>query len=271
MLGGNNVYYDEVENDIANFFHKESCMIMSSGYLACMSAVQALCDSKTIIIADQYLHACINSGIRLSNGKRCNFKHNDMKAAERLFIKHKGKKIVMIIESLYSMDGDIADLPKARELCTKYNALLIIDEAHGLGTLGKTGRGAVEHYNMSYEDNADVILGTFSKSLASVGGFICASKEIIVYMEFFAQGSMFSAGISVFSAAAAQKSLEILKNNPTIVVNLQEMSTYFRNYLMDDSAEWNENTPETLKYKVGGIDGQPVIPIIFHVCPIRVN
>lgn len=97
------------------------------------------------------------------------------------------------------MDGDIGNLPKARELCDKYNALLLMDEAHGLGAIGKTGRGALEYYDMFHlpNKNADVIVGTFSKSLSSVGGYICASKEIIEYFEFFSQGNMFSAGISV--------------------------------------------------------------------------
>lgn len=118
-------------------------MIMSSGYLACMSTVQALCDKNTIIIADSFLHACLVSGIKLSSCKKCvKFKHNDMKQCSQLFKKYKNNKIVLIIESLYSMDGDIGNLPIARQLCNKYNALLILDEAHGLGTIGKTGRGA---------------------------------------------------------------------------------------------------------------------------------
>lgn len=174
-------------------------MLMSSGYLACMSAVAALADKSTVIIADKFCHACLNSGMKLNGAKICKFKHNDFKDAERHMKKHSGRKMLMVIESLYSMDGDIGDLPKARELCDRYNAVLLIDEAHGMGSIGKTGRGALEHYGLMDhpEKNADVIVGTFSKTLCSVGGYVCASNEIITYFEFFAQGNMFSAAISV--------------------------------------------------------------------------
>jgi 7-keto-8-aminopelargonate synthetase-like enzyme len=118
----------------------------------------------------------------------------------------------MVIESVYSMDGNIGDLPKARELCNTYNMLLVVDEAHGLGTIGKTGRGLEEHYNMP--GAVDVVCGTFSKSLASVGGFISGKDDLIQYMEFFAQGNMFSAPCSAYHAGAAMKCLEKITEKP---------------------------------------------------------
>lgn len=271
MLGGNMAFLGEVEKDLAAFQQKERCMIMSSGYLACMSAVATLADKNTVIIADKLIHACLNSGIKISNAKVVKFSHNNMQEAERLMRKHAGKKMVMVIESLQSMDGDIGDLPKARELCNRQGAILLMDEAHGLGAIGKTGRGALEHYGMLDQPhmNADVIVGTFSKSLSSVGGYICATNQIIEQFEFFAQGNMFSAGISAQCAAAAQKSLQILLRNPSLVAQLRDISSYFRNAL--NNAVWKESTPEKMKFKVGGIDGQPILPVIFYLDPIRLT
>lgn len=146
-----------------------------------MSAVAAIADKNTVIIADKLIHACLNSGTKLSGATVEKFSHNDFAMAEKLMKKHSGKRMLMVIESLYSMDGDIGDLPKARELCDRFNAILLMDEAHGLGSIGTSGRGAMDHFNMlsSPEKNADIVVGTFSKSLSSVGGYICASRQII--------------------------------------------------------------------------------------------
>lgn len=137
-----------------------------------MSAVAALADKNTVIIADKLIHACLNSGCKLSNAKVVKFSHNNFDEAAAIMNKHAGKKMLMVIESLYSMDGDVGDLPKARELCNKHNAVLLMDEAHGLGAIGPNGRGALDHFNImdSPHMNADVVVGTFSKSLSSVGG-----------------------------------------------------------------------------------------------------
>lgn len=135
-----------------------------------MSAVAAVCKQDSVIICDQYCHACLKSGMTLSKGKVVKFNHNNLDHAEMLMKKFAKRKLVLIVESLYSMDGDVVDLPRARALCNKYGALLIMDEAHGMGSIGKTGRGAVEFCNTTYENQADIVVGTFSKSLASVGG-----------------------------------------------------------------------------------------------------
>ena len=126
----------------------------------------------------------------------------------------------MVIESVYSMDGDIGILPDARKLCDQYNMLLICDEAHGMGTIGKTGRGLEEFYNMP--NSVDVICGTFSKSCASVGGYITGKDEVIQYMEFFAQGNMFSAPCSAYHAGAALAAMEKIMEKPEIVEQLHD-------------------------------------------------
>lgn len=144
----------------------------------------------------------------------------------------------MVIESVYSMDGNIGNLPLARALCDKYKIMLICDEAHGMGSLGKTGHGIEEFYNMP--GACDVICGTFSKSLASVGGYITGKDEVIQYMEFFSQGNMFSAPCSAYHAGAALACIEKIEKHPELVTKLHANATYFRNKL--ENVSWKPET-----------------------------
>ena len=173
---------------------------------------------------------------------------------------------MMIIESVYSMDGDIADLPAAKELCKKYGAILVCDEAHGLGTLGKTGRGLEEYYNMP--GACDILVGTFSKSLSSVGGWVASDQRTIEFLQFFSQGNMFSAPLSAYHCAGALKSLEKLIANPQLVTKVHENLEYLTYRLKN--AEWTPGFQDKYKYIVGGVSGQPVIPIMFRDDCIRV-
>lgn len=224
-----------------------------------MSAVAAVCKKDMVIVCDQFCHACLKSGMVLSKAEVHKFKHNNLDHAEKLMHKFQHRKLVLIIESLYSMDGDVVDLPRARQLCNKYGALMIMDEAHGFGAIGKTGQGAVEFCNTSWENNADIIVGTFSKSLASVGGFVCASEKVIEYFEFFSQGNMFSAPISIFAAAVAHRALQIIVATPSLVSDLHTKCAIFRQKILN--IYWGD-FPENLRFRLGGVEGQPIFPII---------
>jgi len=229
MLCGNLVILEDLEKDLARFFNREAALVFSSGYLACMSAIAGIASKNDFIIMDKLCHASLKAGVRLSAaGSAHYFGHNNFEEAESI-IKRKrksGQRLIMIIEGVYSMDGDIGNLEKARIICDKYGGTLIVDEAHSLGTIGKTGHGTEEHFNYKYR--ADIICGTFSKSLASVGGYIVCDKDLRTFYTLYAPGLVFSAPLSAYNTAAAMKALQILEQEPEKTAKLQENSKYLR-------------------------------------------
>lgn len=271
MIGGNTKMSQDLEKEIASFFHKENSLIMAGGYLCVMSVIEALTRPGDLIIADKLMHASGRAGFKLSNAKTILFNHNDFKDAEqkikawRMFGWRRGK-IMMVIESVYSMDGDIANLPAARELCDKYGATLVCDEAHGMGTIGKTGRGLEEYYNMP--GACDILVGTFSKSLSSVGGWVASDQKTIEFLQFFSQGNMFSAPLSAYHAAGALKCLQKLQANPELVSKVHENYKYLSNKLKN--VKWSDHIEDKYKFIVGGEPDQPVIPLMFRDDCIRV-
>ncbi len=217
MLGGNNKWICELENKLARFVKRESAICFSSGFLACKSAIQAICTKEDGIFGDNRLHESIRDGIRAAKQKGCRshiFKHNDWDHLEILLKKYRleCKKAYIVIESVYSMDGDISDLKKCQEIAQKYQAQIILDEAHGLGVLGKTGRGLEEEQDCV--GAAWLIIGSFTKALGSVGGFVCGDEKIIDFLHFFAAGTMFSAPMSVPQAIAAYETLDAIEKHP---------------------------------------------------------
>ena len=224
MLCGNLQILEDLEVKIASFFGKEAALVMSSGYLACMSTIAGISKKGDLLLMDKLCHASLKAGSKICSAKTVFFKHNDFKDAENQIKKHKFNNLIMVIEGIYSMDGDIGDLPTARKLCDKYKGLLIIDEAHSLGTIGKTGRGTAEHFN--YVAEADIICGTFTKAVSSVGGFLACSRRLREYYTFYAPGAVFSAPLSAYHAGGALRSFEIIEQKPELVQRLQENSEY---------------------------------------------
>jgi 7-keto-8-aminopelargonate synthetase-like enzyme len=227
MLCGNLEILENLEKRLSGFFKKEASLVFSSGYLACMSCVAGIARKGDLLLMDKLCHASLKAGAKLSSAHVVYFKHNDFKDAENKIKSNKHKKLIMVIEGVYSMDGDIGNLPEARRIADKYNGTLILDEAHSLGAIGKTGRGTEEHFD--YKIQADIICGSFTKSLASVGGYISCSQNIREFYTFYGQGVVFSAPLSAYHAGAAEKALEIIENHPELVTKLQENSTYLRN------------------------------------------
>jgi 8-amino-7-oxononanoate synthase len=249
MLCGNLVILEELEKTIANFFHRESALVFSSGYLACMSSIAGLARKGDLLLMDKLSHASLKAGAKLSSAKTVYFKHNNFKDAERLIKSNKYDKLIMVIEGVYSMDGDVGFLDQARALCDKYKATLILDEAHSLGAIGKTGRGAEEMYDYKYK--ADIIVGTFTKSIASVGGFIACSHRLRNFYTFYAPGVVFSAPLSAYHCGAAQKAFEIIQAEPERVALLQKNAEYLRNKFVENKF----NIDNTISC---------VIPVIFR-------
>lgn len=233
MLCGNLQILEDLEVQISKFFKKDSSLVFSSGYLACMSTVAGIAKKGDLLLMDKYSHASLRAGSRLSSAKTVFFKHNDFKDAEKKIKENKHKNLFMVIEGLYSMDGDIGNLPEARRICDKYKGTLIMDEAHSLGTIGKTGHGCEEYYEYKYK--ADIICGTFTKSVSSVGGFLTCNRKLREYYTFYAPGLVFSAPLSAYHCGAALRAFEIIETRPELSQKIQKNSEHFRKKLVENN------------------------------------
>jgi len=214
-----------------------------------MSVIAGIARKGDLILMDKLDHASLKAGAKVSGVMTKYFKHNDFKDAEKIIRSTKYNKLIMAIEGVYSMDGDIGDLPTARKLADKYNGVLILDEAHSVGTIGKTGRGAEEHFPGNVR--ADVVCGTFTKSIASVGGFITCGKDLRDFYTFYAPGVVFSAPLSAYHAGAADKAFEILDSTPELVSKLQFNANYMLTKFKENNFDVGDSTT-------------CVIPVIFR-------
>ena len=213
FLNGTLDIHEDLERKLAQFMNKESALVFSTGFQTNLGTISALVNKGEYIITDRSDHASIVDGCRLSFGKVLKFRHNNMSDLKRVLStcpKHSGKLIV--IDGVFSMEGDIAKLPDIVELAKKYHARVMVDDAHSIGVLGKNGRGTAEHYNL--EDEVDIIMGTFSKSFASIGGFIAAKEEVIHYIKHFSRALIFSASPPPAAVATVSKALDIIIAEP---------------------------------------------------------
>ena len=249
MLCGNLEILEELEVKISKFLRKESTLVFSAGFLACMSAICGFARKEDLLLMDKLCHASLKTGSKLSGSTVVYFNHNDFKDAENKIKKHRNKRLIMIIEGVYSMDGDIGNLPEARRLCDAYNGILILDEAHSLGSIGKTGRGTEELHDYKYL--ADIVCGSFTKSLASVGGYISTSKRLRDFYALYAPGVLFSAPLSAYHAGAVMKALEIIETEPQMVTRLQQNGDYLRKKFKENGFNIGHTT-------------SVVIPVIFE-------
>ncbi|WP_163193006.1 aminotransferase class I/II-fold pyridoxal phosphate-dependent enzyme [Clostridium thermarum] len=227
FLNGTLQLHLELENRIAKFIHKEAVMTFSTGFQSNLGIISAIAGKDDHIIMDRKNHASLFDGCRLSFGKTVKFKHNDMEDLERILNiipEDKGKLIV--VDGVFSMEGDIADLPSIVSLAKKYGARIMVDDAHGFGVMGENGRGTAEYFGL--EDEVDIIMSTFSKSLASLGGFIAASEEVIHYVRHVSRPFIFSASIPPANAAAALAALNILETEPDRIQKLWKAAEYMR-------------------------------------------
>lgn len=218
------------EKELAEFLHKEACVTFSTGFQSNLGIISAICGRNDYIMCDKENHASIYDACRLSYGKLVRYEHNNMEdLEEKLKQVPEECGILIVTDGVFSMSGEICNLPKLVELKHKYGARIMIDDAHGLGVLGKCGRGTGEHFDL--EDEVDIIMGTFSKSFASLGGYMASSKRVVEYVKHTSRPYIFSASITPASVACARKSLEILKREPERVENLRNISNYMRNGL----------------------------------------
>lgn len=227
FLNGTLKLHMELEERLAKFLNKEAALTFSTGFQSNLGIISALCGRNDYIICDKENHASIYDACRLSYAKMVRYEHNDMKDLERVLSEipdNKGKLIVT--DGVFSMRGDICNLPEIVKLAEKYGARVMVDDAHGLGVIGENGRGTASYFGL--EDKVDIIMGTFSKSLASLGGFMAASEDVIHYVKHNSRPFIFSASIPPANAAAALKALEIIEQEPWRVNNLLSIADYMR-------------------------------------------
>lgn len=236
FLNGTLDIHLELEEKLAKFLNKQSALIFSTGFQTNLGVVASLTGRHDYIILDEADHASIYEGSRLSFSKVLKFKHNDMESLEKTLapLPENCVKIV-VVDGVFSMEGDIANLPEIVNLCEKYGAMIVVDDAHSLGVLGKQGRGTANHFNLV--DKTDVIVGTFSKSLASLGGFVAADQDVIEYLKHNARSLIFSASATPASVASASAALDVIKNEPWRIDALWENTHFATKLLLDAGFE----------------------------------
>ncbi len=211
FLTGTLTLHEEIELRLAKFFNKESVLTFSAGYLGCLSVIAALAGRKDILYFDRENHSSLYDGATLSPAKLRKFKHNDLEQLEKMLIEDQDKNLgkIIVSDGVFSMSGHIANLPRLVELAKKYNAKLIIDDAHGAGVLGPNGEGTAAHFGL--EDEVDLIVGTFSKSFASVGGYVAGKREVVSFIKHKARPFIFTAALPSMQMAAALEALNIIE------------------------------------------------------------
>lgn len=250
ILAGTTTLHVELEQTIARFKDAEDAMALSSGYVTNLGTIAALLGRNDVVISDKLNHASIVDGCLLSRAKFVRFEHNDMAALERALSeapKRAGKLVV--VDAVFSMDGDVINLPEVIRLCRKYGAMLMVDEAHSVGVLGETGHGILEHFGIEDPDAIDIKMGTMSKTIPAIGGYIAGKKDLITYLKHSTRAFVFSAALPPPVTAAAKAAFEVIEEEPERVKILQNNVDYFITGLQ-------ERGFNTLKTET------PIVPII---------
>ena len=239
LTSGTFPLFNELELGIADFKHTEQALVFNTGYMANVGTITALMNKNSIIISDELNHASIIDGCRLSGARIERYNHKDIEHAEHILKNYKSSHKMIITDGVFSMDGDIAPLDKLYELGKEYNALLMVDDAHSTGVLGN-GRGTAHHFGLT---DVDVQLGTLSKALGSVGGYVAGRKELIEYLVNYSRSFIFSTALSPADIGAALEALTIVKNEPLVVEQLNENTAYMANKLQSMGIECDDETP----------------------------
>lgn len=235
MMSGHTNYHEQLEKELAAFVMKEAAYLLNFGYQGMVSAIDAMVTKNDIIVYDVDSHACIIDGVRLHMGKRFTYKHNDLESMEKnlqratKMAEETGGGILFITEGVFGMRGQQGKLKEIVEMKKKYNFRLLVDDAHGFGTLGKTGAGAGEEQGC--QDGIDIYFGTFAKSMASIGGFLAGDKDVIDYLKYNLRSQMFAKALPMIQTVGALKRLQLLRDNPALKDKLWENVNALQNGL----------------------------------------
>ena len=230
LLAGTTTVHGQLEARLASFTQSDDAIVFSSGYVTNLATISTLVGPGDCVVGDQWNHASIIDGCRMSGAEFLEFKHNDIYSLADTLAQCGRRRTLVVVDAVFSMDGDIVDLPAVIDLCRKNSALLMVDEAHSLGVLGKTGRGVQEHFNLDPSD-IDIKMGTLSKSLAGCGGFVAAKQEVVTYLRHHARGYIFSGALPSGQASAAIAALDVMEREPELVAKLQSNQKYYRSRL----------------------------------------
>ena len=224
MMSGQTKYHEDLEQKLATFVGKESGYLLNFGYQGMVSIIDTLMDRKDVIVYDSDSHACIMDGLRLHIGKRFVYQHNDMASLEKQLkhaenlVKTTGGGILVITEGVFGMEGDLGNLKEIVEFKKKFQFRLLVDDAHGFGTMGKTGAGTGEHFGV--QDDIDIYFATFAKSMAGIGGFVAANADVINYLQYTMRSQIFAKSLPMPMVIGALKRLELLQTRPEYIQNL---------------------------------------------------
>ncbi len=247
FLNGTLDLHLELEQRLAKYVGKEDSLVFSTGFQVNVGVIPAIAGRNDFVIIDEFVHASIIEGTRLSFGKVLKFRHNDMEHLEKVLQKCTPSAIkLIVVDGVFSMEGDTAKLPEIVELAKKYDATVMVDEAHSIGVFGKNGSGIVNHYGL--QDDVELIMGTFSKSLAAIGGFIASDADTIDYLRHNARSLIFSASITPGSTAAVLAALDIIESEPERIDRLW------------DNTEFALNKCREYGFEIGNTE-TPIIPI----------
>ena len=240
---GSRTYHIAMEDKLAVFLGREACHISVAGYISCLTAVAAFAQKGDVILADKNIHSCLWDGIRLSMAAVERFTHNNPEDLRQVLksVPHGAPKM-LVIEGVYSMEGHICRLPEIAEIADDAGCFTVVDDAHGFGVLGRQGRGTVDHFRLN--DKVDLICGSMSKSLASTGGFVSGSRELIEYLRTHSKQTIFSAAVSPSQAAAASAALDIMQTEPQHLDRLWRNTRRYREMLKNLGLDlWDSETP----------------------------
>jgi len=243
LLNGYTSLYRELEEKLAILKHCEDSILFSSGYAANVGLLTALINHSDKVLFDELSHASFCDGLRMAKGSATAFKHNNISELETLLFKNNStlSDVFVGVEGVYSMDGDLAPLDKIVSICKKRNSILIVDDAHGTGILGKTGSGTSEHFGV--EGEIDITVGTFSKTFGMTGGFVTASKDVVNYLRYFARSHMFSAALPPVVIAAVLAGLNVIEKEPELISKLRRNIKYTRDGLNRIGFDINPQSP----------------------------
>ncbi len=250
LLNGTTHLHEKLEEKIAEFLGTEAALVFTTGFQTNLGVISSLANRRSVVVVDKADHASIYDGCRLSEGAMLRFRHNDASHLDTILGRiGEDKTCLVVIDGVFSMAGDIADLPGVVEVCKRRQARLLVDDAHALGVIGVGGRGTASHFGI--DGAADLTVGTFSKSFASVGGFVAGSRAVLEWIKHFARSMIFSASLPPASTAAALAALEVLMEEPERVETVQRHGETLRKGLRDMGFDTGESQTPIIPVTIG--------------------
>ncbi|MDY6248598.1 MAG: aminotransferase class I/II-fold pyridoxal phosphate-dependent enzyme [Prevotella sp.] len=270
FLNGTLDIHVKLENELAKFVGKEEAICFSTGFSVNQGVIPALLSKDDFIICDDRDHASIVDGRRLSFAKQLRFKHNDMEDLERVLQKLPEEAVkLIVVDGVFSMEGDLSKLPEIVELKKKYNCSVMVDEAHGIGVFGRQGRGVCDHFGLT--DEVDLIMGTFSKSLASIGGFIAGDFDTINWLRHTCRSYIFSASNTPAATAAAMEALHIIQQEPERIEKLWDVTRYALRRFREEGFEIGDTESPIIPLYVRDVDKTFLVTALAYNAGVFIN